>query len=207
VEWKAILILDAPQDNSAKIAFELIRGLPVTIVINDKRKGLGYNLWYGIKHCGAEDEDVVCILDADDWLDKKAFAIVKKMYERTNCLVTYGSYIKLSKGRKTKVSRPYNSHDSVRTGKWHGSHLKTFKYKLWKHFPKEYLQYKGEWAEAASDRGLMYGIMEIAGLKNCRHIKEPIYYWRDNTPSKTNVRLQKKWDDIFRKMTVLKERY
>jgi len=169
--------------------------------------GLGYNLWYGLEQSEAEDEDVICALDADDWLDKKAFEIVKKTYERKNCLVTYGSYIKVSKGRKTKVSREYKETENVRTGKWHGSHLKTFKYKLWKYFPKEYLQHKGQWAEAASDRGLMYGIIEIAGLKKCRHIPEPIYYWRDNTPSKTSVKLQKKWTEIFQKMTPLKQIY
>jgi len=185
----------------------LCQGLPIKIRINEKRLGLGYNLYCGIRDCGADGGDVVCILDADDWLDKRAFEIVKRTYERTNCLVTYGSYIKRSKGRKTKVSKPYKDTDNVRTGRWHGSHLKTFKYKLWKYFPEEYLQHKGRWAEAASDRGLMYGIMEIAGLKNCRHIKEPIYYWRDNTPSKTSVELQKKWTEIFQKMTPLKQRY
>lgn len=166
--------------------------------------GLGYNLYHGISECGAEDEDVVCIVDADDFLDTRAFSVVNKAYKDEKCLVTYGSYIKMSKGRKTVVSKKYKTWTDVRKNTWHGSHLKTFKFKLWKYFPKEYMMHDGVWAEAASDRALMYGLIELAGYERCKHIKDPIYFWNDTASHKTDSKLQEKWDKIMRKKEPLK---
>lgn len=204
-EWRGVLILDNPKDNSYELAERLIYGrdLPIDIYLQSERMGLGYNLWFGITHCKAQDEDIVCILDADDYLHKSALRTVRKTYDK-GCLVTYGSYVKLSKGRRTKVSKAYKVNVEPRKSKWHGSHLKTFKFKLWKHFPKEYLQYKGKWAEAASDRGLMYALLELAGMKNCSFVKKITYYWKDRYRNSTNVKKQKKWDAIFRAKKPLK---
>lgn len=204
--WRAMIVLDAPTDDSYKIASAFQPG-KVYVHLNEKRKGLCYNMWHGMNliedNFYPTDEDVICILDADDYLDPRALEIINKHYERKGCLATYGSYIKLSKGRKTKISKPYPQGVKVRRSKWHASHFKTFKYKVWKHFPKDYLMHKGEWGEAASDVGLMFTIIELAGLKNVRHISKPIYFWRDNTPFKTNLKKQNKWTKIFRNKKIL----
>ena len=202
-DWAGVLVLDHPKDNSYKVASDLTKDLPIDIFLHSERKGLGYNLWFGITHCKAEDEDIVCILDADDYLHPKALKRVRKAYEK-GCLVTYGSYIKLSKGRKTITSSPYKANAEPRKAKWHASHLKTFKFKLWRHFPKEMLQHKGIWAEAASDRGLMYGILELAGIKNCSFVKKVTYYWKDGYKHSTNVKKQHLWDIYFRRKKPLK---
>lgn len=205
-DWTGVLILDNPTDNSYKIAKKLTWDLPIEIFLHSERMGLGYNLWFGITYCKAKPEDIICILDADDYLHKSALRVVRKIYKKTNCLLTYGSYVKLSKGRRTKTSKPYKV-NHPRTARWHGSHLKTFKFKLWKHFPKEYLQHKGKWAEAASDRAIMYGLMEIAGMKNCRFVKKTTYFWRDNYKSSTNVKKQHLWDIYFRRKKPLKRQF
>ena len=163
--------------------------------------GLGYNLYHGINKC---EGDIAFVLDGDDYLHPKALTIVRRAYEKYNCLVTYGSYIKMSKGRTTKVSRR-EVVMPIRKTKWAASHLKTFKLDLWKHFPEEYMKHKGIWAKAASDRALMYGLVELAGVKRCHHIEKPVYYWRDNTKQKTNRELQKKWDEILRKKKKLRK--
>jgi len=206
--WSGVLILDNPKDNSHDLAQKLIYGgdLPIDIFRHYEKKGLGYNLWFGIEQCRAQPEDIVCILDADDYLHKKALKIVSKTYE-SGCLLTYGSYIKLSKWKRTKVSTPYKADIKPRKVKWHGSHLKTFKFKLWKHFPEEYMMHDGKWAEAASDRALMYGLMEIAGMKNCRFVEKPVYYWRDSYEHSTNVKKQKLWDKIMRSKKPLKQQF
>ena len=205
VEWEGLLILDAPEDNSYKIAKKLVVDLPIEIVLNPKRMGLGYNLWWGIENCGARQEDVVCILDADDYLHKRALKVVEKAYKK-GFLLTYGSYIKLSKGKPTRVSRKYKT-NNVRKSAWHGSHLKTFKYKLWKYFPEDYFKHKGKWAEASSDRALMYTLMEIAGMKKCKFIDKAIYFWRDGYKHSTSRKKQLKWDTIFRGKKPLKPQF
>jgi len=206
-EWKGVLILDAPEDNTVKVASKYIslKNLPIELVVNRERKGLGYNLWYGIELIpNPHPEDIVCIVDGDDWIEKEALAVVISAYKKKNCRLTRGSYIKESKARITKVSRR-DIKGPVRKTAWSCSHLKTFKYKLWQFFPKEYLQHNGVWAEAASDRGLMYGLVELAGIENCAHIKRPIYHWRNHKPNKEYLKTQKKWESIFRAKEPLHE--
>ena len=170
--------------------------------INKKRMGLCYNIWYGMNIIAkfAKPDDIVAVVDADDYLKPGALDLVQNKYDKdSNLLATHGSYIKLSRHRTTRVSKPYPKGVNVRKYKWRGSHLKTFKFKLWQHFPKEYLQDdNGNWGEAASDLALMLGIIELAGLDRVKFIGRPIYVWRDNYKHSTNPRLQKKWEKIFR---------
>jgi len=199
--WRAMVVLDAPKDNSHEIALPY-HGSKIYIHLNESHKGLCQNMWHGINLIKEEfypnPEDVIGILDADDSLDPKAIEIVDKHYTRRHCLATHGSYIKRSKGRKTKISKPYPAGVHVRHSPWKGSHWKTFKFKLWQHFPRNYLMHKGKWGEAASDLGLMFTILELAGLERVNHISKPIYFWRDNTKFKTNSNKQKYWEKIFR---------
>ncbi|HUS90077.1 MAG TPA: glycosyltransferase family A protein [Desulfosporosinus sp.] len=194
------VILDSPTDGSQFFGNYTFLGSPVTI--HKKRMGLGYNIWFGmqmISKC-AKPDDIVALVDADDYLKPGALELIQTKYDKNpDVLVTHGSYIKLSKGRTTRVSKPYPKGVNVRKFKWRASHLKTFKFKLWQHFPKEYLQDgKGNWAEAASDLGLMFGLIELSGLDRVKFIGRPIYVWRDNYKDSTNPALQKKWDKIFR---------
>ena len=130
--WNAVVILDAPQDNTEKIVRSY--DLPLEIIVNKKRMGLGYNLYHGISRCKG---DICFILDGDDYLHPKALKIVRRAYEKRRCLITYGSYIKMSKGRITRVSKR-EVKEPIRRTKWAASHLKTFDLRLWKYFPKEY---------------------------------------------------------------------
>ena len=143
---------------------------------------------------------IVSIVDGDDMLPPKALWRVQRVYEKyPDTLITYGSYIKMSKGRKTKISQPYPDGADVRTYPWRGSHLKTFRASLLPHIREEWFKdEKGNWLQAASDLALMIPLMELAGLDRCRHISRPTYIWRDNTPWKTNRELQKRCEAIVR---------
>ncbi len=200
--WDALVILDDPEDESYKIAKDFaIVDRRITVIKRSQRKGLAYNMYHGLLELkdtlDATDKDIAVILDADDWLREDALKIVNKAYEK-GYLLTYGSYVKVSKGRRTKISNPYPECD-VRRHSWRASHLKSFKYKLFKHLKAEDFKHKGDWLPAASDVALMLPLIELAGLKNCKHIHDTIYYWRDSTPFKTNVEKQKKSEKIIRK--------
>lgn len=208
-DWHAVIVLDPPTDDSAIIAFELKKeDHRIEVHLNKEQKGLGYNLWNGIRLSNAYDNDIIAILDADDKLAPDALETVLwtyRSYQNGHCLATYGSYIQKSNKRITSTSSKYPRGSKVRTSKWRASHLKTFKFKVFKHIPKEYFQYNGKWCKAASDRALMYSIIEIAGLERCKHIGRPIYIWRDNYQHTTSRSRQKKWDKIMRKKKPLKK--
>jgi glycosyltransferase involved in cell wall biosynthesis len=161
----------------------------INVYINKNHKGLAANMWRGMKLANPEPEDVIAWLDADDELFEGALKIVAKKYEKKpDLLVTHGSYWRMDLKRRTKMSRPYKK--SFRKESWRGSHLKTFKYKLMEHFPKEYLKdKKGKWYQAASDVALMIPIFELAGLDRVKFIRKYTYKWR-MTNNKTRAKLQ-----------------
>jgi cellulose synthase/poly-beta-1,6-N-acetylglucosamine synthase-like glycosyltransferase len=179
--WKATLILDHPKDGSVKVAYKYASKDPrITLYVNKKRKGLACNMWRGMKYAKADDEDVFAWLDADDELPKLALKMVAHEYEkREELLVTHGSYKHLGKRGRTRMSRAYRKGTPIREQKWRGSHLKTFKAKMFKHFKKRYLKDKNKkWYMASSDVALMIPILEMAGLKRIKFIKKITYKWR-----------------------------
>ncbi|PKI12856.1 glycosyltransferase family 2 protein [Colwellia sp. 12G3] len=103
-------------------------------VINTEKKYKTRNVVDGITYANAAAEDVIILLDGDDRLfDKNALQTVADTYQKDDCWMTYGSFIR-SAGRK-KNNRAYKQSvidaHSYRQNKWLGSHLKTFKYSLW----------------------------------------------------------------------------
>lgn len=204
--WKATIVLDAPQDGSLQIAQKYARrDRRISVHVNKKHIGVAANVWKGIFLTNANDEDVIAILDADDELYINALEIVAKEFAKNpKLLATYGSYWRFDMKKRTKTSRPYKKNKPVRKQTWHGSHLKTFKFKLMKHVPKECLKdSKGEWYQAASDLALMIPILELAGLDRAKHISRCIYKWR-RTPYKTRGHLQLRNKREIRKKKPLK---
>ena len=104
-DWAAYIILDDPTDESfAKLS--TTRGGKFLLALNNIRLGLAYNIYKFPKSYKFNNDDVLAWVDADDWLDKHALEIVNRAYQHPSIALTYGSYIKVSKGRKTKVSKP-----------------------------------------------------------------------------------------------------
>lgn len=184
--WVAMLVLDDNTDKSHLIANEWrYKDERIAVLRNTTRLGLCQNMHNAIMCASriwkAVDEDVFSILDADDWLSHKALEKVARVFRKhPKILITHGSYIKLSKGRKTRISRPYPKHGNVRKLPWHGSHAKMIKWRILKHIQEDWFKHKGEWLRAASDLALMFPCIEIAGLKRVRHISRVTYYWNDN---------------------------
>lgn len=212
--WRAIVVLDAPDDNSVSQAISFVGENQlqhkIHIHVNKERKGLGYNIYNGpylLKEIfGAFDTDIVAWIDADDYLNTKdALSIVRGKYENNaSCVLTYGSYVKKSKGMKTRISKKYVGPENVRKGPWRFSHLKTMSWGLFRQLPKSCFQHKGKWIPAASDVALMLPAVEVAGVENCYHVSTPIYVWRDGYPGSTNKSRQTKYDKIIRKKKPLK---
>ncbi len=195
--WKAMVILDAPTDRSEQTALKFAhKDKRIKVWLNSKRKGVAHNIWWGMKYAEPKPEDVIAWLDADDELDKSALKTVAKAYEKP-ILATHGSYRHMHKKKRTRISKAYSKKKSVRKQPWRGSHLKTFKHKLMRHFPKSYLKNKkGKWYMASSDIALMIPILELAGLDRTKFISKIIYKWR-KTPdtiytNKKGNRLQQK---------------
>ena len=95
-----------------------------------------------IESAKMEDEDVIAVLDGDDWFARKeSLEILAKTYEETNCSLTYGSYVEYPtkvRGKfAKKVPQFVIESKAFRQSEWMTSHMRTFKYKVWKNIKKE----------------------------------------------------------------------
>lgn len=210
-DWKALVVLDKPKDMSASRFFGWCGENPALsgrfdLLFREERHGLSRNMYDGCAKLHEEtvkdgqSDAVIAILDADDWLRHDGLEHVLRRYvHNRNILVTHGTYIKKSSDCKTRVSRAYRPGENVRTAKWHASHFKTFKACLWPYMKEScFKDKKSRWLPAASDLALMFPLVEMAGWDRVAYVNNRIYYWRDDTPHKTNRDKQLRCEKILR---------
>ena len=209
-DWKATVCLDAPTDDSYRKAKKFTKDNRIKVHKNKKRLGVSGNLVKTIELADPKDSDVIAIVDADDEIPSNALEIVKKEYVKNPQLVlTYGSFKRLDKKRKTKTSRRYKNNINIRKQDWHGSHLKTMKYSLYKHVDTSYYfkHSNGKWFQAASDLALMFPLFDLIGVgrypTHTKHIRKITYRW-NRTQDKTRGNLQYRNKKLIHKKTPAK---
>ena len=143
--WRLVLIddvSDPAQAASAKDWLERFDHLSVgkvTAIWNAEKKWEVANVLAGINLC--EDDDIVCRLDADDWLtDLDALVMIDQVYRQTGCDLLWtahrwGFSDKNISGPMADGADPYKH-------PWVSSHLKTFRKRLLNDVKDE--NYKGE---------------------------------------------------------------
>lgn len=153
------------------------------------KRGMMANIVNTLNYFNFDDEDVICLVDLDDYLNRHALQTVKETYDKhPECLATYGSY-ETPDGRYGKYNGYVAETISIRKQPWVTSHLKTFKYKLWKHISTDHLIGDGyKYFQCASDLAIMFQIVELAGYDHIQHIEEPVYVYRDHELSEHRVR-------------------
>jgi hypothetical protein len=142
------------------------------------------NTIYAIEQAQPKPDDIIVILDGDDYFTQRdALNIVHKTYDQMGCLLTYGSFCRESTGLRCPSFRRYDKTLPVRVQNWNGSHLKTFKYKLWQAMPKKYLQNEGgQYIIYCDDMAYMFAMIELAGWDKVQQIKELLYMYNDINP-------------------------
>tara|TARA_R100000664_G_C2719047_1_gene113129 strand:- start:112 stop:750 length:639 start_codon:yes stop_codon:yes gene_type:complete len=140
-----------------------------------------------IESAKMEDEDVIAVLDGDDWFARKeSLEILAKTYEETNCSLTYGSYVEYPtkvRGKfAKKVPQFVIESKAFRQSEWMTSHMRTFKYKLWKNIKKEDLcDEDGKYYKRAGDLAAMYPMLEMAGDK-IEYVEDVVYVYNRANP-------------------------
>ena len=160
--FRCVLGNDLSTDASVEIVNNAISGDNRFTLINHKTKkySLG-NICTQIDLAHAEDDDIIVLIDGDDCLaDEHVLDKLSTVYERQNCWMTYGSYSGGS-AIPDEICKPYPSYviatNSYRRVKWRASHLKTFKYKLWKKVNPDALTINPKELNAAKTRALLSG--------------------------------------------------
>jgi glycosyltransferase involved in cell wall biosynthesis len=151
---------DMSTDNSAVVVRDLIRDdSRFELILHKQKKYSMGNIRTLIDIAKPENEDVIVLVDGDDHLaHDHVLERIKDIYSERDCWMTYGSYS--GDGHTVeKVCRPYSARciakNKFKSVKWRASHLKTFKYGLWKRIPPASLSITVEEFNSAIRRALL----------------------------------------------------
>jgi glycosyltransferase involved in cell wall biosynthesis len=140
-------------------------------IFNTNRKYALYNIELGIKESKCEKEDVIILVDGDDWLaNDNVLNIVADSYTKEDIHLTYGQY-QATDGHTSRdyCFRPDENiikNKLYRSIPWLSTHLKTFKYSLFKNIRNQhFLDNNGQYFKTASDLAIMFPMIEMAGSK------------------------------------------
>ena len=186
--FECYLVDDISDDNSYEIAKKAIQGDKRFKITKNKHKSYALaNIVQEIENSKCGEEDVVIILDGDDWLASSySLDTLASTYNEENCLMTYGSYVYSPSGARGVEPSQYPEQvveeNNYRQDTWRASHLRSFKYKLWKNLKKQDLKDEdGFYYKMAYDQAIMLPLLEMAGDR-AKYVKETLHVYNKNNP-------------------------
>ena len=185
--YECVLIDDLSTDKSYEIAKICIDGDPRFKILSNKSKmyALG-NTAQGIEFLKPDPEDVLMVLDGDDWFSNQSvLSRLNLEYEDDSCWMTYGSYVEYPAGVRGKFPRQIPAHviksNSFREYPWCSSQLRTFKAFLWNNIDRnDFLSKDGMVYHMTGDLAHIFPMLEMAGTHS-RFIQDILYVYNLET--------------------------
>ena len=186
--FECILMDDISTDGTANIIKkEIENDTRFTLVTNTEKSYALKNIYDGIALSKPNDEDIIVTLDGDDWLaNPNVLSTLSDRYNTSDCWITYGSYAEYPTSIRGKFARSIPESliikKQLRKQPWMSSHLRSFKYKLWRQIEKkDLLDEKGNFYKMTWDLAFMFPMLEMAGLKS-EYIKDILYIYNVSNP-------------------------
>lgn len=158
------------------------------MLFNDKNHGALYSLVHAIEHLECHDDDVIVVIDGDDWLaHKDVFKRLRDVYSSEDVYLTWGQ-CEIFPGGKTPVNYAQAVPEMVIKQKLYRDipfvfwHIGTFKYFLWRHIEDADLRDEdGDYLMLMKDKATLYPMLEMAGDK-IRFVPETLYIYNLANP-------------------------
>ena len=208
--FECYLIDDISTDNTVETIRRLIKNDDRFKLIKNKKKHYALaNIYKTLDKSKNHDDDIIILLDGDDWLASSyTLDILANTYNEKKCLMTYGSYVYNPSGVRgvepSKYSDEVIENNLFRKDSWRASHLRSFKYKVWKHLKQEDLKDKeGKFFEMAYDQAIMLPLLELSGPK-AEYISDTLYVYNKENPlnvDKIKARQQTQTAALIRQKT------
>ena len=167
--YSVTYIDDMSTDSSVNVYKNLTKGCDnFDIVVSDSKNYALKNISIAIDSLKADKEDVIIVLDADDWLSSpQVLGYLNSFYQEKKCLMTYGSYMYYPFGTEGVEPSDYPSEvvekNVYREDDWRATHLRTFKKKLWDNINQDdFIDEDGEYYKMAYDQAMMLPMLEMA---------------------------------------------
>ena len=182
------LINDVSTDGSSETTIQTIGNDSRFHLISngEKRYALG-NIAYALERTECLLDDVVILLDGDDWFaSSKTLYGLSEAYKSEDCLLTYGSYVYHPMGTRGVEPSEYPEevikNNAFRQDKWRASHLRTFKYNLWKELDHKDLKDKeGNYFKMTYDQAIMLPLLEMASERS-KYIPDLLHVYNKENP-------------------------
>jgi len=171
--WRLLYIDDCSTDGTFEKVSEILKDNPQCKVIRNKtNKGAAYNYIEPLRHLFPDDDEIIVHLDGDDWFfNDNVLADLDNYYNQRKCWMTYGQFVCWDGSgdvtRSFPQGTPYDDfihrHKFYRRDEWRASHLRTYKYFLWKNIDREDLKSRidGEYYWHASDLAWAFPALEM----------------------------------------------
>jgi glycosyltransferase involved in cell wall biosynthesis len=166
--YRVLYIDDASTDQTAHLVQKWIVDHHVeekfTLIQNKTNQGGLKNIYEACHLC--KKNEIVCLLDGDDWLfSKDTLSILASYYENPSVWMTYGQFI-FHPSNNPGICAPIDPQDllqqKTRQLKWVTTHLKTFYAGLFQKIRKEDLQYEEKFVPSATDLAIMFPLLDMA---------------------------------------------
>lgn len=197
-DFQCIIVDDMSTDKTVEIASSLIVGDDrFKIIRNTQRNYASWNIYHATKNCNPSDDDIVTTVDGDDWLaSPKSLEIIEECYKKNkDILMTYGSYITYPEGKRSTFGN-FPSHiienNDYRKYPWIYSHMRTQKYKIFKHLEESDLisSWDGKPYNMAYDMVLYTKLLELSNGRIKFMDDELLVYNKANTLNENKVSLR-----------------
>lgn len=156
------------------------------ITSNESQLYALHNIVNAIDNADLNDEDVIILLDGDDWLPcPHVLSYLNSVYTVGDCWMTYGSYCFFPFSKRGVEPSQYPQevidYNLYRQDLWRASHLRTFKYGIWKNINKADLQVDGSYFKFAYDQAIMLPLLEMSG-ERAKYIDKTLHVYNRSNP-------------------------
>jgi len=188
--WQAVICIDPSTDKTAQVVKDYLFSINdnrFILIINSERKYVPRNHVESINLSSPKDEDIIVFLDGDDeFFGDDVLSFLNNEYLNSDIWITWGNYVYSTNLKKAGGGAlPYPSNcTNIRKALWGFSHLKTFKYFLWKNIDDEELRDKKThlYYTVTGDMAVMYPLVEMAGPHHSKFIEKILYIYNYTTP-------------------------
>lgn len=158
------------------------------LLFNEKNYGALYGLVHAIPLLQCEDDDVIVVIDGDDWLaHANVLNRLHEIYANSDVYLTWGQ-CEIYPAGKTPMKYAQPIPDMVIEQQlyrdipyvfWHPA---TFKYFLWRQIDDRDLRdVNGEYFRVLKDKATVFPMLEMAG-KKIRFVDETLYIYNLQNP-------------------------